>query len=365
MGRDFKLFEGAFHHGIRIAELLLLRKTDTASVAKACQVPLEVLESWIAGTAIPRYSKMTLIAEALGCTLGDLLGLEEPPLLQLRFAYHLEAPEDLVEDASSRAEDIARHILQLRPYLPDAPLFEPPQLCAPGSSREYAHNVAKALRAVLMLTPLDHMNTVNLEKLYRVSGIGRIPVDKGPDAHVYETALALYLPESKQAWVVVNVRGPKSEYNFALAKALGHCLVLPSLPEGEAREFAVNFAEYLIYPQELATQCAKAREDGLEQPTVRAPAPNAGPRPYAESTLAWLCGETAPGPNTKEFLAKMEAHYETPVYRALGAFQVAEGGRNVAVIATTLGIPLHIALAISHELWSRRETHLQPVRETA
>jgi len=371
-------------HAIEAA-MLKLGLNGTA-LAEACGVSKEATSNWLNGESIPRPSKLTRLAEALGLPVESLLKIAEPT--QPVFAYRTRLNKPVTGPLREAAEDQARHLEQLLPFVEVDSEFEPPLLKNPSLEEERIRKAANAVRASIGLGHMDVLSNAQLENLFRTFGAILVPVLWGLNKEKHENALTVYLPESKTSWVVFNLGCKRDDYKYWLAHEYGHCLTLHGLSEEEGEIFAEKFAQHLVFPDEVARECLeKIRGTGEGTKTVKDYADHFGisvitvlravdrlseqlwgaktglgvQRFYA----SWkISRETTPSmayevfgtdvPTSKDYIEKTEALYKTKVFEALQNFQITEGGRNPAFIANALKIGLGDAISHSLYLWERQ-----------
>lgn len=354
-----------------------------AALAEACNVSREATSNWLNGESLPRPSKLTKLAEVLGIPVDKLLNVIEPtsPV----FAYRTKFNKPVTGQLRDAAEEQARHLEQLLPFVEGRSDFEPPLLRAPSLDAERIRLAAIKVRESLGLANRDVLSTEALERLFHIFGAILVPVIWGLNKERHENALTVYLPESKTSWVVFNLGCRKDDYKYWLAHEYGHCLTMHALGEEDGEMFAEKFAQQLVFPDEVAHDClgeVRSPKDGMaivkqyadkyeiSVITVLRAVDRLSEQLYgAKSGLdtpgfygAWnatrnnvpTMAEILFGSNTPsqvDYVAKAEAAYRTPVFKAIQSFQEAEGGRNPAFIASALNIGLGDALSLSHVLW--------------
>jgi transcriptional regulator with XRE-family HTH domain/Zn-dependent peptidase ImmA (M78 family) len=357
------------------------------ALAEACQVSKEATSNWLNGESIPRPSKLAKLAEVLGISAEGLLNIVEP--VQPVFAYRTKLNKPVTGPLRETAEEQARHLEQLLPYVDDRPDLEPPLMRAPSLEEDRIRHTANAIRASLRLSNKDVLSNDDLESLFHTFGAIMVPVLWGLNKEKHENALTVYLPESKTSWVVFNLGCKQDDYKYWLAHEYGHCLTLHGLSEEDGEVFAEKFAQHLVFPDEVAHQCLDAirhavdgksaivknyaEKYGISIITVMRAIDRLSDQLYGESTglatrgfyAAWnatrkqvhsmskvIFGTNTPSQD--DYVAKAEERYRTPVFKAIQNFQNFEGGRNPAFIANTLNIGLGDAVSLSHALWERQ-----------
>lgn len=356
-----------------------------SALADACAVSKEAASNWRSGESVPRPSKLARLAEVLQLSVDDILCVDVGPVPL--FAYRTKLNRPVTGDARDAAEELARHLQQLLPYVEDRSEFESPVMRGPSLDDERIRNAANAVRASVRLTPTDVLGTDDLESLFHTFGAIMVPVLWGLNKEKHENALTVFLPDSKTSWVVFNLGCKQDDYKYWLAHEYGHCLTLHGLSEEDGETFAEAFAQHLVFPQEVAYDCLEALRKaeqkmqvaeeyatrfGISIVTVLKAVDRLSKQIHGTETSLlnpgfWARWSVARSkvpsmsqvvfgtdtPSQEDYVSKAEAAYKTPIFQALADFQHAEGGRNPAFIASTLKIGLGDAIALSHILWQR------------
>jgi hypothetical protein len=182
----------------------------------------------------------------------------------------------------------------------------------------------------------------------------------------------------------------QDDYKYWLAHEYGHCLTLHSLSEEDGEVFAEKFAQHLVFPAEVAYACLEtmrasdtamtiaqqyATKYGVSIVTVLKATEELSKELHGKNMgllnssfwARWNLGRTrvpsmlevlfgTDTPSLEIYLDGCERLYKTPVFKALTAFQDADGGRNPAFIAHALKISLGDAISLSHALWGRGQS---------
>jgi len=366
------------------AEMRKLGLSGTA-LADACGVSKEATSNWLKGESIPRPSKLARLAKVLNLPVESLL--EVTQTVQPVFAYRTKLNKPVTGELRELAEDQARHLEQLLPFVEVDSEFEPPLLKNPSLEEERIRKAANAVRASLGLHYSDVLSTEQLENLFRTFGAILVPVLWGLNKEKHENALTVFLPESKTSWVVFNLGCKQDDYKYWLAHEYGHCLTLHGLSEEDGEIFSEKFAQHLVFPDEVAHACLeriKAGEDGnqliqsfaetygISVITVLRAVDRLSEQLFGSKTglecgrfyAKWnLSRKSVPSvsheifgtdaPTSKDYIDKSESRFKTRVFEALQKFQKVEGGRNPAFIANALKIGLGDAVSHSIFLWGR------------
>ncbi|MGE5451443.1 MAG: helix-turn-helix domain-containing protein [Acidobacteriota bacterium] len=353
------------------------------SLAQACQVSKEAVSNWLSGDSIPRPGKLPKLAETLQLTVEQLFVSDETP--EPIVAYRTKTNRPATGAALDAAQEVALHLRELAQYVEPRLKYEPRQLKDPQLEIDYVRGVAAETRASLGLAPDQVLTNEHLVQLFKSFGAYLVPVFWGLNKERHENALNVYIPESKESWVVFNLGCKKDDYKYWLAHEYAHCLSLHKLQDEPGEKFAERFAQFLLFPDEVAQVCldemqsAKKPMDvansyaerldisivtvlkGVDRLLVEQKKPESGlvnqafwgrwkaGRELVPSFAHELFGTDTPA--VDEFIAKCEQVYDTPVFKALANLQRQEGGRNPAFIAAALKVGLGEAVGLSHALW--------------
>jgi Zn-dependent peptidase ImmA (M78 family) len=299
-------------------------------------------------------------------------------------AYRTRQNRAVSGESQVAGDEVGRHLRELLQFMDTTALFEPPVLRKPELDEGYIQEAAAAVRQNLGIASTDVVSREQLFELFHDFGAYLVPVFWGGDKDGHENAMSVYLPDSKASFVVFNLGCRQDDFKYWLAHEYGHCLTLHTLRGDEGEEFAEKFAQHLLFPDELATQAlhtihaAKSPRDALAAANwfavkydlsvitvVRAAdrmAQVLGEKATGLATkqfyAAWksqrklaptmarvIFGKDAPSP--AEYVAGSEKVFRTPIFKALGAWQNAAGGRSPAFIASALNVGLDQALELS------------------
>lgn len=366
------------------ASMRKLGMTGTA-LAEACNVSKEATSNWLNGESLPRPAKLRKLSEVLGIAVDTLLNVAEPT--RPVFAYRTKLNKPVTGPLRDAAEEQARHLEQLLPFVEGRSEFEPPLLRDPSLDAERIRLATTKVRESLGLSNKAVLSTEALERLFHIFGAILVPVIWGLNKERHENALTVYLPESKTSWVVFNLGCRKDDYKYWLAHEYGHCLTMHALSEEDGEVFAEKFAQQLVFPDEVAHDCLEAvrsSKDGgtvikeyadkyeISVITVLRAVDRLSEQLYGNKTgletaefyAIWnatrkkvsTMAEVLFGSDTPsqiDYVTKAEAAYKTPIFKAIQSFQEAEGGRNPAFIASALNVGLGDALSLSHVFWER------------
>lgn len=356
-----------------------------SALAQACDVSKEAVSKWLANESLPRPRKLSELAERLGVTVDQLLGVETTP--EPVVAYRTRQNKKVTGAAHVAGTEVGWHLRELLPYTTSATLFEPPVLRDPQLDEGYIQRVASAVRESLGVAPTDTVSRAQLLELFHDFGAYLVPVFWGGDKDGHENAMSVYLPDTKASWVVFNLGCRQDDFKYWLAHEYGHCLTLHSLREEEGESFAETFAQHLLFPDEMASQAlraiktAKDKKEGLAAATWFAGKSDISVITVvrAADRVARLNGESETGlattkfyidwqarrrneptmakvlfdtdtPSMSEYVSKCESIFRTPVFKALGAYQRNNGGRSPAFISSALNVDIGHAVELSKAL---------------
>lgn len=353
------------------------------ALAKLCGVSKEAVSNWLSGESLPRPNKLKVLSTALSLDIDTLLRSED--LTQEPIVAYRTRRNRAVSGASlEAAEDLARHLRELVPFVRRETLFVPPVLSAPRLDDHYIREATRQVRARIGVGPKVPLAREQLIALHQDFGSFLVPVQWGGEKDGHENALSVYLPESQTSWVVFNLNARDDDANYWLAHELGHCYTLHALQDDEGEDFSERFAQELLFPFEAASEAlavinadtsSKERANwyaghyGISIVTVLKQADRAAEILEQESTglltsrfwgewqasrrQTMTLAEALFGAETlsaEEYVLKSEEAFKTPIFRALAQWQVQEGGRSPAFIASALNINLGQAIELSHLL---------------
>lgn len=357
---------------------------NQAALAKRCRVSKEAVSNWLSGESIPRPNKLKALSKALSLGIENLFN-EADAFPEPVVAYRTRQNRRVSGASLVAAEDLARHLQDLAPFVCRKPLFVPPVLGVPSLDEEYIRDVSCQVRSRVGLSPKAPLGRDNLLKLHHEFGSLLVPVLWGGEKDGHENALSVYLPESKVSWVVFNLNAKSDDFNYWLAHELGHCYTLHALRDSEGEKFAERFAQDLLFPLEIASDALdeiKESSSPMEHAnwyagnyeisvvTVIRQADRAARLFKKEPTglendSFWRDWKTtrhrvptvaevlygSECPSAEEYVLKSEDTFRTPVFRALAQWQHDEGGRSPAFIAAALNVGLDQAIELSHVLF--------------
>lgn len=359
------------------------RGLSQTELAKKCDVSKEAVSNWLSGESIPRPNKLVALSEALLIEIDKLFGGEDSmpdPVV----AYRTRKNRVVTGPAMEAANELAHQLRELLPFVRREAIFSPPILERPSLDDHYIREAARQVRSRLGLSPKAPLTRKQILSLHHDFGSILVPVLWGASKDGHENALSVYLPDSKTSWVVFSLNAYDDDFNYWLAHELGHCYTLHALQGDEGEQFAERFAQELLFPYEVAVDALAAIKSdespkeranwyagnygssivtvirqadraakildkeptGVENPSFWA-AWNSNRR-YVPRVVDVLFGSEKL--SAEEYILKAEDEFNTPVFRALAQWQINEGGRSPAFIASALNIDLGQALDISHAL---------------
>jgi transcriptional regulator with XRE-family HTH domain len=352
-------------------------------LAEACQVSREAVSNWLSGESLPRPRKLRQIAEALAVAPNDLLvssSRQPEPIVAYRTKRNAPASPEALETAA----DVARHLRELVPYISRDNLFAPGVLETPQLSDDYISKAARQARARAGLSTTEPIRHAHLISMHQDFGSILVPVLWGEEKSGHENALSVYLPESKSSWVIFNLNARIDDFNYWMAHELAHCYTLSVLQGDLGETFAERFAQELLFPEEVAAAALDdimASDHAMNRVAFHAKAHDISTVTVAKQidrisvqrtgqptgliddqfwndwnmsrnqqpTVAYaLFGIDSM--TSSQYIDASERIFGTPIFRALGRWQEANGGASPSFVATALNIQLGDALFISKAL---------------
>jgi transcriptional regulator with XRE-family HTH domain len=358
-----------------------------AKLADACGVSREAASNWLAGESMPRPSKLSKLAEVLNLSVDSLLEAGTDTVEPV-FAYRTKQNRAVSGASRIAAEELARHMRQLLPFLELEAEFEPQQVKDPVLDDAHLRRVAHQVRESVGLAAIEPISVEQLIGLFHKFKAVLVPVLWGLNKEHHENALSVYLPDTKTSFVVFNLGGKVDDFKYWLAHEYGHCLSLHKLRDEDGEKYAERFAQFLVFPEAAEHECLAAIRGtcssheamlvahgfatryGVSIVTILKGvdrcAEEAGEavtglidgtfwaswktgRKRVPSVSLGLFGTDSPKPDV--YVAKAESVYASPVFKALARFQREDGGRNPAFIANALKIGIGDAAGLSYALW--------------
>lgn len=352
-------------------------------LAELCKVSKEAVSNWLSGESIPRPNKAKALAAALKLTIEAIFAADEPnsePIV----AFRTRRNRAVTGEAKEAADDIARHLRELVPFVRRKTLFVPPVLEQPVLEDEYIQEAVQQVRARANVPMNEPLSRECLLELHREFGSFLVPVLWGREKSGHENALSVLLPDSRTSWVIFSLNAKDDDFNYWLAHELGHCYSLHVLQGNDGEHFSERFAQELLFPSEVAKHALEDVRSNLA-PKERA-AWYAGKFNISVVTVvkqldkaAVSLGQEVTGLDnrafwqdwstnrqsvptvaeqmfgvselsTEEYVLKSEEEFDTPVFRALAQWQAQEGGRSPAFLSAALNIELSAAFELSHFL---------------
>jgi transcriptional regulator with XRE-family HTH domain len=296
---------------------------NLSGLAGKCGVSRGVASRWMAGESLPRPFKLKRLAEALGRPVTDLLlcGGPRPSCVAMRPTGTTSQLGPADWDAWT---DTSWRLYELEPFVEPGPRFAPTTLAAPGLDAEYLRAAAEQAKASIGLAPDAVLSTEHLIALNRAAGTVLLPAPWRGDREGQGHLLRMEMSEQQGLWLVFGINQRCTELDAALGHALGLRYARHAMQGEEAETFARHFS------QALCTPGVSRRSD---------------PDWTVEQAYFGDCA-----PSMFDFVARCEAYFGTPAYRAMTAFQRYDGGRNPAFLASLLNIGLRPALELSYVL---------------
>jgi transcriptional regulator with XRE-family HTH domain len=356
---------------------------NQSAIAEQCEVSREAVSNWLSGQSSPRPLKLKALAKALGLSLVDLVKPRErhpAPVV----AYRTQRRVPVTEESLKAAEELAHHLRELVPFVFGETFFVPPHLDSPRVDDDYIRKVTTQIRARKELTPLAPISREHLLDMHHAFGSILIPVLWNGERTGHENALSVYLPESKSSWVVLSLNARNDDFNYWLAHELGHCYSLHALRDESGESFSERFAQELLFPYEAALEaldkfstCGDAMAHAeylakmysisivtvirqvdrvanqLDRPKCGLETPEFWATWNANRHLIPTVAQSLFGPDeltSESYVESAEKYFNTPIFKAIAQWQINEGGRSPAFIASALNIGLTDAYVLSKTL---------------
>ena len=357
-----------------------------SGLADQVGVSREAVSNWLSGQSIPRPKALKAIAEALRAQPVELFqarAVADEPVI----AYRTVERKPVSAEAMSAGHDAARHLQTLLPHVGIAASVPPRRLSNPTADASCAREAAELVRREIAHAPGEKLDVDTLLNALRLYGALLVPVLWGRGQAGEGNALSISDPKSNTFWVLLNLDCLAEDFRYWISHELGHCLSLHELRGDEAEAFAEAFAQHLLFPDELAEQCLKqmdasddriaiaerwARELGLSSLTpIRCVQRLAEERNLLCEKLdtneffdAWRQQRESAPTIAEEFFGSdmvaiepyvelAETKFASPVFKALGLYQKARGGKDAAFIARALNINVGEAVELATHLWKR------------
>ncbi len=363
---------------------------NQAAIADYCKVSREAVSNWFSGQSTPRPLKLKALASALGLTQTELLQpREKSPAPVVAYRTQLRVPA--TDGAIQAAEELAYHLRELVPFVVGESLFTPPRLDNPTIEDGYIRKVTEQIRSRKGISNRAPITRENLLDLHHTFGSLLVPVFWSGEKIGHENALSVYLPESKSSWVVLSLNARNDDFNYWLAHELGHCYSLHELRDDDGEKFAERFAQELLFPHDAAIDAIErfskaenamdeaeylAKMFGISVITIirqvdRVASLLGKPSSGLETEQFWknwkanrhlvpTVSQTLFGQDSlslEDYIENTEKYFCTPIFKAIAAWQINEGGRSPAFIASALNIDLDDAYELS-KILMKRNAHL-------
>jgi len=227
---------------------------NQARLAKDLGVSRTIVSSWFKGRKFPRPDKLLKLGVTLGLSFQDIVEksvtASEPVV-----AFRKKGRRNTTDVHITNAKQMGQLLEHLVSYLPFDRLFQPPVLKEPKLEYNYIQKAAAKIRSEIGVENSAPIDFEQLIKKLNEFEVILIPVFHGQKEH-HENALHIYLPNSKTAWIYLNLDSNIHDFKFWMAHELGHVLS-PSLTGESAEDFADTFAQALLFPREEAeSACA-------------------------------------------------------------------------------------------------------------
>ena len=222
---------------------------NQAGLSKNLGVSRTIVSAWLRGAKFPRPDKLLKLGKQLGLPFQDLViksFTDKEPII----AFRKKGGRKTRDEHLNKAKEMGQLLELLVPYIQNDDYFQPPALKKPKFEYKYIQKVANRIRKEIGVKNKPKIDFDKIIKKINEFESILIPVFHGnKDNH--ENALHIFLQSSKTTWVYLNLDTNIHDFKFWMAHELGHVLS-PSLTGDEAEDFADNFAQALLFSEELA-----------------------------------------------------------------------------------------------------------------
>jgi len=294
-----------------------------SSLSARIGVSRTAVTNWLKGRDFPRPDKLLRLGVLLGLPYKELV-VDKPGPLEPVVAFRRKGGRKTKPEHIERAKHVGAALRPLVPLLPFDHLVQPPVLKDPVREYGYLQEVSRDIRARVGVEADQPLEFQHLVGLFGSLQAVLVPVLLGHKEH-HENALHIHLPESRTTWVFLNLDSKLHDFNFWMAHELGHAYS-PNLREDEGEDFADDFAQALLFPEE----CVRKSYPELKQ--LRSP----GVRIVRMKEVAQEFG-ISPIIVNLAFKAYAKAHDITSVDAGEAIYAAATNfGKSVASVSKTL-----------------------------
>lgn len=360
-----------------VQQRLAERGLNQSSVAQQLGLSRAAVSKWLKGSAFPRPAELLKLGKLLGLGFKELVQATETAPAPL-VAFRKRAGTKTTDDHTDRAREMGRLLEALVPHLGHDRFETPPRLKKPSLDYDYLQQLVTKVRLDLNLDPVKPIAFESLIGRFKDLQAVLVPVMWGRKTG-HANALHIYLPGSQTTWILLNLDSELHDFKFWMAHELGHVLSVGLLEEGHtemAEDFADAFAGALLFPagaakdtlaayRKASTPAARLRvlmaaaqqyvispfsiHKELEN-HAKATGADFTPLP-AERLHAEIAGFNkrfqtiseelfdARKPSADHYMRLADEKFETPVFKALGAYVKASDASD-SIISRMLDIPL-------------------------
>ncbi|WP_227814115.1 helix-turn-helix domain-containing protein [Nitrogeniibacter aestuarii] len=362
----------------RIREEMARLGLNQSELADACAVSKESVSNWLGGESCPRPKKLKRLAEIFGFASTEELFASPVEQMSPIVAFRTHRNRAVTGDAKEAADDVARHLRELMPYIRKDVLFAPAVLEGPVNDDMYVRSVVRQVRERLGVGAAGPVTREHLLSLHESFGTIFVPVYWGKEKSGHENALSVHLPDTKAYFVVVSLNAKNDDFNYWLAHELGHCYSLHALQGDAGEDFAERFAQELLFPVEAAVEACRqhpavselkrfallyAGKYDISLVTVykqleKAAEELAMPSLGLLTTRFWTDWQKgrakqptvskvmlgADDLTIEEYVLQSEKAFSTPIFRAIAERQAAEGHESPSFVSAALNIDMGSAI---------------------
>lgn len=236
---------------------------SASALAAQLGVSKQTVSNWLNGRDLPRPDKLLRLSLALNLPFDQLLETEQAPsapVVAYRMSTNRKARDAHYERAVAKGEALEA----LVPHLPFDSFVQPEQLKKPKADYAYVQSVARSLREGLGLDDSDHLWFNHLIDRFKDLQSVIVPVLWGKQES-HANALHIYLPQHASTWVYLNLDSNAFDFMFWMAHELAHAYTSGLCGTDAGEDFADMLASALLFPE----PCAKKAYEKLSAATGR------------------------------------------------------------------------------------------------
>ena len=365
-----------------------LSQTDLASL---CNVSKEAVSTWLTGESTPRPAKLRKLCEIFSVEIEELFVENSDMAVEVMDPFS-PANYKLTSSAKDKVKDQSAHLLELVQFLPLTTFFNSPVLTAPELAYDYIQLLAREVCSFRPTRKAANLTPITLEKLIQLHADLEtcfVPQLKKQDSEM-NFLLNIGDDRMRAPMFVFGIQIPTTYFKYALARLLGQACLGPSQKGADVDTFIAAFAYELLYPFDQAVQVIEGKSglqelkalmteqtqlhdvsypvvfnqlalaatvDGIKPPVFDFNGSlakwSAKMKTKSHSVASALYGNKSP--SIASYVEKSEEIFSTHIFKAIGDWQINEGGRSPAFIREALNIELFQALAISILLTNRNK----------